>query len=190
MSPEPETVEKSPKYTFIEKLKLLSNPPESARPIESVTDAEVEALRGILKASGFELDLSPNASQALGSKHFRNLSDGKGIAILESLGEDKAKSLMMTCIRLSDVSGNFPLDIYGLNLTIASFLVLAIRPPEGRALILENLNQRVFIGYTEAEQQMAKEAFVNVPPVENPDKASIQVGGVMKIWNAIVDLSK
>ena len=189
MSPEPEKAERE-LSSLEQKLILLSNPPESAKPIESITDEEVRQLRYVLKKSGFELDLPIHALVALGSKQFRSLNQGKGIAVLESLGSNKAKSLMMTCEQLADTSGNFPLDIYGLRLTIGSLLALAVRPAESRAKIIENLNQRVFLGYSDAEREVAKVAFAKIPKVDNPDKASIQVGGVMKIFEAIVNLSK
>lgn len=177
--------------SFANKLKLLSESPELARPIKSITEQEMAELKEILKRSGFNLNLSPEALIALGHKQFRSLDQGKGPAILESVGREKGEILMEACSHIASSSRKSQYAENGLRHTIGSFLALAVRPQEIRPTILKNLNQRVYVGYTKEEREVAKVRFSSVLPIENIiDKASNPLGGTIKVWEAIVDLSQ
>lgn len=179
--------ESEPKSNFQEKLRLLSNPPESARPIESITDEDVAELREILEKAGFNLDLSSEGLQSLRHKQFRSLEQGKGPAIVESLGQKRAQELFDKCEEIA-VSYK-PRPIFadkGLKHTIGSFVALAVLPADHRPRIIQNLNQRVYLGYNKTQREVAREAFAKVPPVSEPSKkATVPVGSINRLWEAM-----
>lgn len=181
-----------PRHSFVKKLETLSNSPELAHPIESVTDEEVQALRDILEKSGFNLNLTPKGIESLKHKQFRSLDQGKGPAIVESLGKERAQEIFNKCGEIatsSESSSHFA--VIGLRHTIGTFLALAVLSQDHRPRIVKNLNQRVYYGYTKSQREVAKEAFANVPPVDEPKKkATVPVGSIMKLWDFMTSTSK
>lgn len=177
-----------PQKIFEQKLQALSNPPESARPIESATNEDVAEIRRSLEKAGFNLNLSPEALESLRHKQFRSLDQGKGPAIVASLGKERAEEIFKKCEEIAVASGStqrFPTGGAGIGLkhTLADFIALSVLPAENRERIIQNLNQRVYLGYDKTQREIAGEAFAQIPPVSEPTKkATVPVGSVMKLW--------
>jgi hypothetical protein len=175
----------------------LSLPPESARPINKITKEDVTELKTVLVESGFNLTLSPEGIASIREPQFRDLKTGKGPALVESLGLERATEFFAKCEQIVSEYPHiqkFKTGGVGIGLkhTLIDLIALCVLPEENWGRIVEHVNQRVVYGYDKEDREFAlANSFKNVPKIDEPKKkATVPVGSILKLWDFIARSSK
>jgi hypothetical protein len=170
-----------PRKTFKEKLQGLSNPVETVRAISSITEQDVAEIRISLQEAGFNLNISEESKNALKKHQIRNPKQGRGVAIVASVGQERAQELFDKCVQIAkdhNWTQSFPSGGIGLGLkhTMADFLSPAVLPEEERERIVTNLNNRVYRGLGLIPKKSTQ--------TSNPPES------LMELWTAMTSTSK
>lgn len=135
---------------FEEKFQLLSNPVETVRPIDSITDKDIAEIKFALENSGCNFDINEEAKNYLREHQIRNINQGRGIGVVAVVGSVRTQNLFDKCEEIAikhNWKQKFPSGGLGVGLkhTVADMISLVVLP-EDRERIVNNINVRVLRG--------------------------------------------